>query len=161
MQVDSDTLESVVGNLSMFKNELPLIEQIVNDFWNVLCVSPIVHCELAGRGIEYANGRAKWYYRNRCVGEVGKMEEICKASYGRSNIPQELMAKYERRVRDYMRSYRMGVVISSLEKMRGEIKTHRNMMDSYESFIKSDTTDDPVVDLVLHVEAIVKATTCP
>ena len=67
---DDDNLEALIGRLPMFVNELPLIDQIVKDFGNILAVSPIVHCELAGRGVEYANGHAKYYYRNKCKGEV-------------------------------------------------------------------------------------------
>jgi hypothetical protein len=52
------------------------------------------------------------------------------------------MAKYERRVRDYMQSYRMGASSKDLEKLRAVIKTHRKMLESYESFTRSDTTDD-------------------
>ena len=58
-----------------------------------------------------------------------------------------------------MRSYRMGVMTPCLEKMRAEIKTHRNMMDSYESFITSDTTDDPATGLILDVKGMVEAVT--
>ena len=150
---DDLNLETVLGKLPLFLNELPLIEQIVADAGNLLSVSPIVHCELAGRGVEYTNGRAKWDYRNKCTGQVNQMEKLCRDAYSSRNIPQDLMAKFERRVRDYMRSYRMGVMATDLEKMRKEIKTHRNMLDCYESFIKSETTDDPEIDLVIHLES--------
>jgi hypothetical protein len=153
MEEDDLNLEAVLGKLPIFLNELPLIEQIVADAGNLLAVSPIVHCELAGRGVEYTNGRAKWDYRNKCTGQVNQMEKLCRDAYSSRNIPQDLMAKFERRVRDYMRSYRMGVMATDLEKMRKEIKTHRNMLDCYESFIKSETTDDPEIDLVIHLES--------
>jgi hypothetical protein len=45
------SLEEVLGQLLMFVNELGLIAQVVADFDNILEISPIVHCELAGRGI--------------------------------------------------------------------------------------------------------------
>jgi hypothetical protein len=37
---------------------------------------------------------------------------------------------------------RMGVLSKDLEKMRAEIKTHRNMMDYHQNFIKSPQADD-------------------
>jgi hypothetical protein len=126
----------------MFKDEKALIEQVVFDYGNYLEVSPIVHCELAWRGVEYVNGRATWNYRNRCTGKLAEMESLCRYAYGNKVIPQHLMGKYERRVRDYMRSYRMGSLSAGLEKMRAVIKTHRNMLDSYDFFIKSDSSDD-------------------
>ena len=67
------------------------------------------------------------------------------------------MAKYERRVRDYMRSYRMGVDSHDLEKLRAVIKSHRNMLDSYESFIKSEATDDTTDRHVLDRSSIMIA----
>ena len=136
------SLTAVLDLLPMFVNEKSWIEQVVADFDNILEVSPIVHCEIAGRGIEYANGRAKWDFRNGCTGKLSELEPLCRRAYGKYNIPQELAAKYERRVRDYMRSYRMGALSADLEKMRAVIKTHRNMLDSYEAFIKSDGVDD-------------------
>jgi hypothetical protein len=153
----SQSLLEVCGQLPMFVNELPLIDQVVKDFGNILVVSPIVHCDIAGCGIEYANGRAKWCYRNKSVGNLAQMEALCRESYGSYNIPRALMAKYERRVRDYMRSYRMGVLTTDLEKMRAEIKTHRNMIDSYETFITTDTTDDPDVDIIITASSITAA----
>jgi hypothetical protein len=120
----------------MFRDEKALIKQVVFDYGNHLEVSPIVHCELAGRGVEYVNGRATWNYRNRCTGKLAEMESLCRYAYANKVIPQHLMGKYERRVRDYIRSYRMG------GKMRAVIKTHRNTLDSYEFFIKSDSSDD-------------------
>ncbi len=41
-----------------------------------------------------------------------------------------------------MRSYRIGVLSTDLEKTSKIIKTHRNMLDSYQSFILSDIADD-------------------
>ena len=54
----ANSLTTIIGNLPMFVNELSWIAQVVHDFGSILEVSPIVHCELAGRGIERANGRA-------------------------------------------------------------------------------------------------------
>jgi hypothetical protein len=72
------SLEDVLGQLPMFVNELGLIAQVVADFDNVLEISPIVHCELAGRGIEHANGRATWDFRNKCEGNLADLETLCR-----------------------------------------------------------------------------------
>ena len=140
----------------MFADELPLVEQAMADYENRIEKSPIVHPEIAGRGIEYAHGRAAFFYTSRfepyvwrpcflvciiffllrCQGKLADMEKLCYLAYSKSNIPQELAAKFERRTNDYQRSYRMGVLSKDLEKMRREIKTHRNMMDFHHRFIK-------------------------
>jgi hypothetical protein len=151
------SLEEVLGQLPMFVNELGLIAQVVADYENILEISPIVHCELTGRGIEYANGRATWDFRNKCEGKLADLESLCRSAYSKRNIPQLLMAKYERRCRDYMRSYRMGADSNDLEKLRAVIKSHRNMLDSYESFIKSDGVDDETDRHVLDRTSILSA----
>ena len=151
------SLIEVLSQLPMFKNEKALVEQVVHDYGNFLEVSPIVHCEVAGRGIEYANGRAKWDFRNGCTGKLSEMEALCRRAYSERVIPQQLMAKYERRVRDYMRSYRIGAMTSELDKLRSVIKSHRNMLDSYEAFVKSGSTDDSSDFHCLDISSITKA----
>jgi hypothetical protein len=101
------SLEDVIGKLPMFVNELGLIAQVVADYHNTLEMSPIAHCELAGRGIECCNGRATWHFRNKCEGKLKDLESLCRGACSARNMPQALMAKYERRVRDYTRSHRM------------------------------------------------------
>ena len=157
MKKDPSSLMEIIGGLPMFVNELSWIAQVVHDFHNELEISPIVHCELAGRGIEYANGRATWDFRNGCTGKIAELEGLCRRAYSAYVIPQSLTAKYERRVRDYMRSYRMGVLSKDLDKMRAVIKTHRNMLDSYETFIRSDNADDEADTHILDMNSIITA----
>jgi hypothetical protein len=75
------------------------------------------------------------------------LESLYRGACSERNIPQALMAKCERRVRDYMWSYRMGVDSHGLEKPRAVIKSHRKMLDSYESFIKRKATDDTMMPI--------------
>jgi hypothetical protein len=55
----------------------------------------------------------------------------------------------------------MGVDSNDLEKLRAVIKSHRNMLDSYESFIESDGVDDEtdrhVLDRTSMLSAVNKA----
>jgi hypothetical protein len=57
---DERSLEGLMGNLPMFKDELPLVEQVMVNCGNTVEPSPIVHPEIAGRGVECAHGRAAW-----------------------------------------------------------------------------------------------------
>ena len=139
---DTSSLEAVLGKIPMFANELPLVEQAMVDYGHTIEASPIVHPEIAGRGVEHAHGRAAWYYRSKCEGKVDAMEDLCRRACQKKNTPQALGAKFERRTRDYTRCYRMGVMSKDLEKMRKEIKTHRNMKDYHQKFIESEVTDD-------------------
>jgi hypothetical protein len=129
-------LHALLGGIPMFASELPMAEAAMSDYGNKIDKNPTVHPEIAGRGIEYAHGRAAFYYKSRCKGKLAEMKELCYGAYSIKNIPEELMAKYERRTNDYQRAYRMGVLTKDLEKMRKEIKTHRNMIDFHQNFIK-------------------------
>jgi hypothetical protein len=140
--VDTSNLSAVLSAIPMFADELPLVEQAMVDYGNEIKKSPIVHPEIAGRGIEYAHGRAAYFYGSRCNGKLAEMEALVRLSYSKKNIPQELSAKFERRTNDYQRCYRMGVLSKDLEKMRKEIKTHRNMLDYHYRFIHSTAADD-------------------
>ena len=103
---------------------------------NYFTMSPL------GRGIEYANARSKHIFRNRCTHSIQEMESEIRYSFSLAVQPDSLTCKYERRVRDHMRSYRIGIMTTDLEKMSKIIKTHRNMLDSYQSFVLSDIADD-------------------
>ncbi len=63
-----------------------------------------------GRGIEYANARSKHIFRNRCTHSIQEMEFEIRYSFSLAVQPDSLTCKYERRVRDHMRSYRIGVL---------------------------------------------------
>ena len=77
-------------------------------------------------------------------------------AYNIRTQPQSLMAKYKRRTRDYIRSYRMGTPSKDLNKMRAEIKTHRNMLDYHATFVRSEGTDDVTDTTLLGYDAILK-----
>jgi hypothetical protein len=153
---DESNLSFILGGIPMFADELPLVEQAMVDYGNRIEKSPIVHPEIAGRGVEYAHGRAAFFYASRCQGKLAEMEELVYRAYDKKNIPQELAAKFERRTNDYQRSYRMGVLSKDLEKMREEIKTHRNMMDYHATFIKSEVADDDTDHHILNHVALSK-----
>ncbi len=73
----------------MFADELPLVEQAMVDYGNEIEIekSPIVYPEIAGRGIEYAHGRAAYFYGSRCNGKLAEMEALVRLSYSKKNIP--------------------------------------------------------------------------
>jgi hypothetical protein len=70
--------------------------------------------------------------------------------------PQSLMCKHERRTRDYTRSHRMGTSSKDLEKMRDEIKTHRNMLDYHTNFVRSERADDATDTTLLGCDATLR-----
>lgn len=136
------SLDHVLGNLPMFREEKPLAFKILHESGMFGELSPKTYAEIAGRGIEYSNGKSKFTFRDRCTHTISKMESEIRHSFSLQVQSAALVSKYERRVRGHMRSYRIGVMSKDLEKMTDDIKSHRNMIDSYTSFVKSDKTDD-------------------
>ena len=153
---DNSSLEGLMNSLPMFADELPLVEQVMVNYGNTIEASPIVHPEIAGRGVEHAHGRAAWKYSSQCQGALADMKMLVLRAYNVQTQPQSLMAKYERRTRDYTRSCRMGTSSSDLDKMRAEIKTHRNMLDYHATFVRSEGTDDVTDTTLLGYDAILK-----
>ena len=64
-----------------------------------------------------------------------KMESEIRHSFSLQVQSAALVSKYERRVRDHMRSYRIGVMSKDLEKMTDDHKSHRNMIDRLDDSI--------------------------
>jgi hypothetical protein len=155
---DTTSLEAALGRTPTFADELPLVEQAMVDCGHTIEASPIVHPEIAGRGVEHAHGRAAWCCRNKCEGKVGDMEDLFRRACQKKNIPQSLGAKFERRTRCYTRCCRMGVTSKDLEKMRKETKTHRNVKDHHQKFIESGVADDATDVHILNPAAVCDGT---
>jgi hypothetical protein len=105
---DNSSLEGLMNGLPMFAGELPLVEQVMANHGNTIESSPIVHPEIAGRGVEHAHGRAAWKCSSQCKRVLGDMKLLVLCACNVRTQPQSLMAKCERRTRDHMRSCRMG-----------------------------------------------------
>ncbi len=120
---DTTNLNSLLGSIPMFADELPLVEQAI-----VIEKSSIVHPEIAGRGVEYAHGRAAYFYSSRCQGHLSELEILVHRAYSTQNIPHELAAaKFERRCNDYQRCYRMGDG-STFQRARKNASWNQNTM---------------------------------
>ena len=65
---DPTSLDSVLGRLPMFLSTKSMLEEIVSNAGHILLLSSKYHAEVAGQGIEYCFGRAKWRFKkfNRC-----------------------------------------------------------------------------------------------
>ena len=73
--VPGTSMNLVLGQCHDFLAETTLLEQLIVDLGHVLQKSPKCHPELAGVGIEYCWGKAKYQYRHI---NTGDQKEICK-----------------------------------------------------------------------------------
>ena len=145
-EADNTSLRSVLGALPMFKEERSRgvtmiddrIDRFGNKFDHVCNFSSKHHCEVAGQGIEYDNGRNKWWYRSHCDETVGGMRKNAALSVSKSVITLVHSMKFARKARDFMRAYRTGSMGKDVEKHSREFRAHRCMLNCFFTFVSED-----------------------
>ena len=101
-----DDLKKLMDGCTDFKNERSELTNLVEMRGHILLMSPKYHPEVAGKGVEYSWGKAKYHFRNH--------SNDCVAANLRVNVDDCLSAevltldrvhKFARRSRDYKRIY--------------------------------------------------------
>ena len=96
------------------------------------------HCECAGHGIEYGNGRSKWWFRSHCTENASDMKDLALESMSGKVIKLAHAMKFARKARDFFRAYRMGACGGEVEKQRRQFAAHRCMLDCYLKFVSEE-----------------------
>lgn len=126
-------MEKVFMNLPDIKSEKCILEKVIIERGHIMILSPKCHCELAGNGIEYC-----WAYSQEVFIKSGEknssnLENKVMESLSKDILTLELIWKFERKARDYMRMYwyikeHPNVKITELkqfENLRKHMKTYR------------------------------------
>ena len=158
-------VEGMRGQLSKaamdkkIRNNLPLNpEQALASRGHILILSPKCHPELAGRGIEYAWGKAKKTFRNEINNGIAKdLHKNISASLTSKVLPLSRCWKFARKSRDYCRCYERifdesGLLdpkliessFKEIEKFQRQFKTHRNIADIERTFLAEEDSDDDI-----------------
>jgi hypothetical protein len=139
-----------------FQNENTLIGDLLDTRNDIALLSPKCHPELAGVGVEYDIGRSKMLFRRKFNdSSTARLYENSMAAI--KGVEIEKVRKFARRARDYLHIYRIleqqgivddvGVVDltgkaklswAKLEDMRKKRKTHRNIMEIEDKYLKKD-----------------------
>lgn len=116
--------------------------------WGIVC-----HPELAGDGIEYDWGKAKYYHRRHCDEQAKTLHVRVRAALSTSVIDVARRRRFARRARDYEVAYvrlhaevdsataerrRGGFSRVDIEKARQVNKCHRNSADTDAGFIQAN-----------------------
>ena len=96
------------------------------------------HCECAGQGIEYGNGRSKWWFRSHCSEKTSELKGLALESMSSDVISLAHAMKFARKARDFFRAYRMGASGGEVEKQRRQFRAHRCMLDCYYTFVTEE-----------------------
>jgi hypothetical protein len=73
------------------------------------------------RGVEYGNGRSKWYYRSRCGNSKKQMMALAIESMSNEVINLGHAMKFARMARDFFRAYRTGSSGADVEQQRVQV----------------------------------------
>ena len=131
-KVDFTSLDSVLGHLPMFHETKSMLEVIVEKSNHKLLLSSKYHAEVAGQGIEYCFGRAKWWYKKYNVaGSAATLRELSRKAFESSVVTKDHARKFARKARDYQRIYRAGVKGLAAESTIKVCKTHRCALDTH------------------------------
>jgi uncharacterized DUF497 family protein len=135
-----------------FTEETTQLEELFVSRGHILVSSVKCHPEMAGCGIEYSWGKLKMEFRkmNRTIASIrnGRNTERNLRDIITQHLPIERVWRFERKTRDYRRLYlklaedreeeHSEMNFESLEKMRVEYRTHRNIAEIENKFISSN-----------------------
>ena len=127
----------ILESLTDFKNELTLLQKVGEDIGLDVKMTPICHCEIAGRGVEYSWGVSKLTFRKINDGNSKRTREYIEKSFKELNI--EVVRRLGRKAREYKLAYktllddqRAGdgtktLAMKKIETMKDSMKQKRQM----------------------------------
>ena len=131
-------MEDVAKQLPDFQNVRSMLQELVEEAGHILQLSPKYHAELAGQGIEYDFGRAKWWYRAHNSGSTAGLKTKSEESFRPEVATMRHTSNFARRARDYQREYRQGHKGLEVEDAKKVYKSHRAALESATTFCTED-----------------------
>ena len=93
--IDLTSFDSVLGHLPMFHETKSMLEVIVKKSNHKLLLSSKYHTEVAGQGIEYCFGQAKWWYKKYNVaGTAASLRELSRNAFDSSVVTKDHVRKF-------------------------------------------------------------------
>ena len=122
----ADDMRKTLKSMHDFKYEKTKVEKLVTDRGHRCIFIPKYHCEL--NPIERVWGHAKQYTRTHCDYSFRGLKRTIGPAL--NSVSTDLMRKYFRRVREYVRAYREGHKAGpEVEKALKEYKSHRRVSE--------------------------------
>jgi hypothetical protein len=107
---ENTSLHLLMQKQTDFTTEMTLLQFYGSKMGVVIDRTPKCHPEIAGEGIEYLWATTKLYYRNQPLSRKKskeKFEGLVNECLSRNNLTLSHVRKCSRRVREYMRAYKM------------------------------------------------------
>ena len=125
------SMDDVLGGCPDFASETTAMQDLLEKRGHILVMSPKYHPEVAGEGVEYNLGYMKIGYRRK-FNDLKPKHLQANVERAVASVTLDLVRKFARRARDYMRAYRdpsNPMLHQDIEVMLKEIKTHRNIAE--------------------------------
>jgi hypothetical protein len=152
-QEDID-MEFVLNSQYDFKMEKSTIQKLIESRGHIFLPSVKCHPEMAGSGIEYVWGASERKFRKMNGQSTDKFLENVSYSLSCESIPLSTIWKFERKCRDYMRSYKITgtqLTYDEVEDARKLCKSHRNISETHRAYIRNvmETDAAPNINNIL------------
>ena len=154
---DEFNLRAIMAKQPDYENEESHVEWLVKEKGGIVLKSPKCHPEIAGQGIEYSNGKAKFYFRKNNTGAASSYEELVHQSVSQDVLTLPMIRRFARKVREYKLAYWKimqekntgtghaaqqsdgdgAASLALIEKYRRQFKSHRSALDTDKKFIES------------------------
>jgi len=146
--VPETSMNHVLGSCQDFVNEKTLLEQLMEDLGHILEKSPKCHPELAGVGIEYCWGKAKYNYRRINRGTQIQMTAHQRArilvSLSPAVLPRRRLRKFDRKCFEYKKAYAEIALdgaksFAHIEETKNKYKKHRTITQKAMTSLQTPT----------------------
>lgn len=120
--------KALLAECEDFKTEPSSLQQLLQKPGDLLIMSPKGHPEVAGKGVEYAWGYSKRYFRahNDCVAK--NLHDNIVAATSQEQLPLSRVRKFARRAREYRNAYKYAHDHKAVEASKAQQKSHRCVM---------------------------------
>ena len=153
---DEFNLRAIMAKQPDYENEESHVEWLVKEKGGIVLKSPKCHPEIAGQGIEYSNGKAKYYFRKNNTGAASSYEDLVHESVSADVVTLPMVRRFARKVREYKLAYLQikqeknngtghaaqqsdtegAASLALIEKYRRQFKSHRSALDTDKKFIE-------------------------
>ena len=135
----------MMSELTDFKEEICQLQYVSELIGVKSILTPICHCEIAGRGVEYAWGVSKMWFRNNHDSTKHRFKEDVEKAVSNDVLPISCVRRCCRKAREYKMSYKTlmdttaeenkSVSYQKIEKIRKSMKNKRAMGEVETKFI--------------------------
>jgi hypothetical protein len=149
---DEFNLRAIAAKCPDYEAEESYVEFLIKEKGGLVLKTPKCHPEIAGQGIEYSNGKAKYHFRKFNTGESSEFESLVMESVSPDVLTIQRVRRFARKAREYKLAYlRIAkeqkeesggggggdgkAALALIEKYRREYKSHRSSFDTDRKFI--------------------------